>query len=122
MCGTTHKTVKRIIDRDGVRAELASEPANYELVGALVRTKVDKTSCKITVKRLLPAAVAAGYQGSDRDFRRLVAQEKEALRTWLKASTTWIPTSGGWYEPTGGRSCPASREWPAPRPSAGLGA
>jgi hypothetical protein len=45
MCGTTHKTVKRIIENDGVRAERASEPANYELVRELVAAKVDKTSC-----------------------------------------------------------------------------
>jgi hypothetical protein len=80
MCGTTPKTVKRIIDNDGVRAERAGEPANYELVRALVADKVATTLCKITAKRLLPAAVAAGYQGSDRNFRRLVAQEKRAWR------------------------------------------
>ena len=80
MCGVDPKTVKRIITSDGVRAERASEPANYELVRALVAAKVDSTKCKITAKRLLPAAVAAGYEGSDRNFRRLVAQEKKAWR------------------------------------------
>ena len=34
MCGTTLKTVKCIIHSDGVRAQRACEPANYELVRA----------------------------------------------------------------------------------------
>ena len=80
ICGVDPKTVKRIITSDGVRAERASEPANYELVRALVADKVDSTKCKITAKRLLPLVVAAGYEGSDRNFRRLVAQEKKAWR------------------------------------------
>ena len=80
MCGITGKTVKRIVEHDAVRTERRSEPPNYELVRALVAGKVDKTVCKITAKRLLPAAVAAGYRGSDRNFRRLVAQEKMAWR------------------------------------------
>ncbi len=35
---------------------------------------------RVSVKRLLPRARAAGYAGSDRNFRRLVAQEKSRLR------------------------------------------
>ena len=80
MCGVDPKTVKRLITSEGVRAERVREPANYELVRVLVAAKVDSTKCKITAKRLLPAAVAAGYEGSDRNFRRLVAQEKKAWR------------------------------------------
>jgi hypothetical protein len=41
---------------------------------------VSKTSGRISAKRLLPEARAAGYAGSDRNFRRLVAQAKEAWR------------------------------------------
>ena len=33
-----------------------------------------------TAKRLLPAACAAGYRGSDRNFRRLVAGGKRQVR------------------------------------------
>jgi hypothetical protein len=40
----------------------------------------DKTSGRISAKRLLPAARAAGYAGSDRNFRRLVAEQKQAWR------------------------------------------
>jgi hypothetical protein len=96
MCGTTHRTVKRTIESEGVRAGRVCVPANYELVRALVAAKVDKTLCKITAKRLLPAAVAAGYAGSDRNFRRLVAQEKKAWRSAKAAErqrrpAVWAP-------------------------------
>jgi hypothetical protein len=42
----------------------------------LVAARVDKTSGRISAKRLLPAARAAGYAGSARNFRRLVAEQK----------------------------------------------
>jgi len=38
------------------------------------------TLAKISAKRLLPAAGAAGYAGSDRNFRRLVADAKRSWR------------------------------------------
>jgi transposase len=41
---------------------------------------VEKTTGKISAKRLLPAARAAGYVGSDHNFRRLVADAKRAWR------------------------------------------
>ena len=49
------------------------------MVADLVAQRVAKTKGRISAKRLLPAAVAAGYTGSDRNFRRLVAEEK---RNW----------------------------------------
>jgi transposase len=83
MCGTTHKTVKRI-----VTAALAGEPPashrsrdrNYAGVATIVRDKIAATQGKISAKRLLPIAVAAGYEGSARNFRRLVAEEKARWR------------------------------------------
>ena len=56
-------------------------PRNYDEVGELVAEKVAKTFGKISAKRLLPAARAVGYEGSDRNFRRLVA---EAKREWRR--------------------------------------
>src|SRR5262249_13138457 len=47
---------------------------------ALVAERVEKTSGRISAKRLLPAARAAGYAGSPRNFRRLVAAAKQAWR------------------------------------------
>ena len=52
---------------------------NYESVAQLVVEKVNDTAGRVSAKRLLPAARAAGYAGSDRNFRRLVA---EAKRQW----------------------------------------
>ena len=53
---------------------------NYDGVAVLVAERVSKTSGRISAKRLLPAARAAGYGGSDRNFRRLVAETKQAWR------------------------------------------
>jgi transposase len=81
--GTTHKTVKRVIARHeaGVAAPARAPRArNYECVASLVTERVRKTSGRISAKRLLPEARAAGYAGSARNFRRLVAQVKEEWR------------------------------------------
>jgi hypothetical protein len=82
MCGTTHKTVARI-----VAGQLAGEPAarsarghNYDVVAEVVADKVAKTAGRISAKRLLPIARAAGYGGSARNFRRLVAAAKAERR------------------------------------------
>ena len=46
-------------------------------VADLVAERVAATSGRISAKRLLPAARAAGYAGSARNFRRLVAEAKQ---------------------------------------------
>jgi transposase len=84
MCGTTHKTVKRIIERaeaGGKSPGRAPRSRNYDVVAELVADRVAATQGRISAKRLLPAAKAAGYAGSARNFRRLVA---EAKRTWRR--------------------------------------
>lgn len=81
--GTTPKTVRRVVQRhdaDGARPVRAVRPKNYDGVVEVVRTKVASTGGRITAKRLLPAALAAGYAGSPRNFRRLVAAEKAVWR------------------------------------------
>jgi transposase len=83
MCGTTHKTVKRVIERagsGGKRPERARRERNYDSVAGLVADRVKATSGRISAKRLLPAARAAGYEGSPRNFRRLVASAREEWR------------------------------------------
>ena len=83
ICGTTHKTVKRVVERHAAgqdRPVRAPRPANYEDVRTLVAQDVKDTRGRISAKRLLPRARAAGYTGSARNFRRLVAQEKKAWR------------------------------------------
>jgi len=84
ICGTTHKTVKRVVERNAAgqdRPVRAPRSANYEAVRALVAQDVGNTKGRITAKRLLPRVRAAGYSGSARNFRRLVAQEKKRYRS-----------------------------------------
>src|SRR6266536_96104 len=81
--GTTHKTVKRVIARHeagGAAPEGAPRGHNYDIVAALVAERVEKTAGRISAKRLLPAARAAGYAGSARNCRRLVAEARQAWR------------------------------------------
>jgi hypothetical protein len=83
IAGTTHKTVKRVIERHeagGAAPERAPRGHNYDGVAALVAERVAGTSGRISAKRLLPAARAAGYGGSDRNLRRLAAEQKALWR------------------------------------------
>ena len=83
IAGTTPKTVKRVIDRHeagGGAPERAVRGHNYDGVAELVAARVEKTAGRISAKRLLPAARAAGYAGSPRNFRRLVAVQKQLWR------------------------------------------
>jgi transposase len=80
MCGVTHKTVKRIIERGEAAEQRVERRRNYESVRALVAHEIDETKGKISAKRLLPTARAGGYAGSDRNFRRLVATERGKYR------------------------------------------
>jgi transposase len=83
ICGTTHKTVRRVVERHNAGGGLPprrDRGHNYEVVRGLVAEKVRKTEGRISAKRLLPAARAAGYRGSARNFRRLVAEVKAAWR------------------------------------------
>jgi transposase len=83
MCGTTHKTVKRVVERTasgGTRPERKPRGRNYDSVADLVAERVKATKGRISAKRLLPAARAAGYEGSPRNFRRLVAEAKDEWR------------------------------------------
>ena len=82
ICGTTHKTVKRIIEAQeaGQAAGRKSLGRNFDQVRDLVVERVEMTAGRISAKRLLPQARAAGYAGSARNFRRPVAQVKAGWR------------------------------------------
>jgi transposase len=83
LCGTTHKTVRRVVERHnagGAVPQRRDRDHNYETVRDLVAERVRKSQGRISAKRLLPAARAAGYAGSARNFRRLVAEVKAAWR------------------------------------------
>lgn len=99
LCGTTHKTVKRV-----VLANAAGEPfdrprkqaaaKNTDTVRELIAEKVKATDGRISAKRLLPVVKAAGYTGSARNFRRAVAEEKAAWRRQRRVFRPWVPTPG----------------------------
>lgn len=83
MCGTTAKTVRRAVARHEAGGQAPARPArvrNYASVSELVGERVAATKGRISAKRLLAAARTAGYEGSARNFRRLVADAKAEWR------------------------------------------
>ncbi len=68
MCGVTHKTVRRVIERAQAGEPAAAPPGrarprNFDEVTDLVFQRVAKSVGRVSAKRLLPVARAAGYQG-----------------------------------------------------------
>ena len=83
MCGCDPKTIKRALAREaagGQPPERTERARNYDVVVDVVRTRVETTKGRISGKRLLPGARAAGYSGSARNFRRLVSKAKSEWR------------------------------------------
>lgn len=95
ICGVTHKTVRRIVEKDSAdrsaQAERLARRRNYESVRGLVADKIKVTDGRISALRLLPLARAAGYAGSDRNFRRLVADERSKHRRGLAIASARRP-------------------------------
>ena len=85
MCGVDPKTVKRKVlaheagELDEERAARAPVAKNTDGVRDVVAERVAETRARVSAKRLLPAARAAGYTGSPRNFRRLVAEREEGV-------------------------------------------
>jgi transposase len=98
LCRTTHKTVKRVVERRRTGTEAATRrlprPRNTEGVRDLIAERVQATDGRITAKRLLPVAQAAGYTGSARNFRRAVAEAKAAWRQQRRTYRPWVPVPG----------------------------
>jgi len=98
LCGTTHKTVRRVIEANqlGEPAERPQRagPSNTDVVRDLIDEKVRATDGRISAKRLLPAARAAGYVGSARNFRRAVAKAKKRWQRQRRIFRPWVPVPG----------------------------
>lgn len=98
LCGTTHKTVRRVIEAN--QAGEAPErprragPLNTDVVRDLVADKVRATDGRISAKRLLPTAQAAGYVGSARNFRRAVAEAKKRWQRQRRVFRPWVAVPG----------------------------
>jgi transposase len=96
LCGTTHKTVKRVIERaeTGGPPRPEPRPRNVDAFTDLVAIRVKESKAKMSAKRMLPIARAAGYQGSARNFRRLVAEQKLLWRNanrYQRRPAVWSP-------------------------------
>jgi transposase len=98
LCGTTHKTVRRVLERQrvgGVPPPRPRRQKNTDQVADLVAERVRVTDGRISAKRLLPVARAAGYSGSARNLRRLVAEAKARHRRDRRVYRPWVPVPGG---------------------------
>jgi hypothetical protein len=84
ICGTTHKTVRRIVEAHEassagqVRPQRKDRGRNYDSVADLVARKVTASQGRISAKRLLPAARTAGYVGSARNWQHKGARDQPA--------------------------------------------
>jgi transposase len=98
LCGTTHKTVKRVLQRRAAGQRpgrrRAPRPGLAEPFTDLIYQRVKATDGRITAKRLLPTARAAGYVGSARTFRRAVAAQKVLWRRHRRVYRPWVPEPG----------------------------
>ena len=95
LCGTTHKTVRRIVERRARPAtERPARPHNTDVVRELIAAKVKRTDGRISAKRLLPLCRAEGYTGSARSLRRAVAEAKAEHRRQRRTYRPWIPVPG----------------------------
>lgn len=101
VCGVDPKTVKRKVlahqagQLDEERAARAAVPKNTDQVRQVVLDQLRSTDGRGEAKRLLPIARTAGYAGSDRNFRRLVAEVKRQVRGEVgwhqRRPAVWVP-------------------------------
>jgi transposase len=95
LCGTTHKTVRRVVERRArPPAEPPRRPRNTDPLTVLIAERVRSTDGRISAKRLLPVCRAAGYVGSARNLRRAVAGAKAAWRRDRRTYRPWQPVPG----------------------------
>jgi hypothetical protein len=93
--GTTHKTVKRVLERRDVgQARRQVSVTNTTSVEALIADRVRASDGRISAKRLLPIVHAAGYTGSARNLRRAVASAKAERKRKRRTYRPWLPTPG----------------------------
>lgn len=100
LCGTTHKTVRRVVERrvverrDGTAAERPPRPKATDPHHDLIAARVKATDGRISAKRLLPVCRAAGYTGSARTLRRALHEAKAEHRRCRRVYRPWQPVPG----------------------------
>ena len=80
--------MKRIVEKARAAAERFDRRRDHETVRPLAAHSMIETKGRISALRLLPKAVAAVYAGSDRNFRRLVSQERATYRRGLAIASS----------------------------------
>jgi transposase len=95
LCGTTHKTVRRVVERRSrPPTERPARPRVTDPYLELIAAKVKGTDGRISAKRLLPLCRAEGYTGSARSLRRAVAEAKAEHRRSRRTYRPWRPIPG----------------------------
>jgi transposase len=95
LCGTTHKTVRRVLERRArPPIERPPRPKLTDPVRDLIEQRVKATDGRISAKRLLPLCRAKGYPGSARSLRRAVALAKAEHRRDRRVYRPWQPVPG----------------------------
>lgn len=96
LCGTTHKTVKRVVERrdQAARGPRSARPHRTAVVETLVADRVRQTDGRISARRLLPIVQAAGYTGSLRSLQRALSAAKAAWKQARRTYRPWVPTPG----------------------------
>jgi transposase len=98
LCGTTHKTVKKVVERHEAGGPWVRRPRptsrNTDRVMSVIWERVRRSDGRISAKRLMPAARAAGYKGSARNLRRAVAKVKAEWRQKRRIFRPWVPSPG----------------------------
>ena len=94
-CGTTHKTVRRVVERRSrPSTPPRARPKSTDAFAELIAERVRATDGRISAKRLLITCQAAGYGGSLRHFRRAVAEAKASWRHQRRVYRPWQPVPG----------------------------
>jgi transposase len=95
LCGTTHKTVRRVIERrESPPAERTPRARATDRCLDLITRRIQDTDGRISAKRLLPSCRAAGYAGSARTFRRAVHLARAEYRRQRRVYRPWRPVPG----------------------------
>jgi len=84
LMGCDHKTVKRYVEAAGKAGQLAPVLTRSRVTddfAGLIAERVEQTGGRVTARRLMRIARAAGYEGSERSLRRAVAAAKDAWRS-----------------------------------------
>jgi transposase len=95
VCGTTHKTVRRLLERrSSPPPERAPRAKLIDPHRERIAARVRQSDGRISAKRLLPLLRAEGYAGSARSLRRAVALAKAEHRRDRRVFRPWQPAPG----------------------------